>query len=107
MRVDPFYQSTQWRRVSRYIRFVRALGHCERCGVPHGQISPDGTSVARLECAHLNGNRLDTRPANLRALCPPCHRTYDLLRRTRDLLKAHPELRGFLNPPRKRRRNRA
>ena len=72
--------------------------------MPHGAISRDWQAVARLECAHLNGNRYDTRLANLRALCPSCHRTYDLLRRTRQLLKAHPELKALLTPPRERTR---
>jgi hypothetical protein len=85
-----FYCSGKWKRLSRYVRFARARGYCEHCGVPHGAISADGGSLIVLECAHLNGNSQDLRAANLRALCPPCHRIFDEFRRVHTLLRRYP-----------------
>jgi hypothetical protein len=76
---DPLYATAKWRRLSHYVRFQRALGRCEHCGVPHGVIAAGGHSVIFLACAHLNGIRSDLRLENLRALCPQCHRLYDTL----------------------------
>jgi hypothetical protein len=81
-RFDPsVYATRRWRRLSRYVRFVRADARCEHCGVHHGVIAPDFRSVILLTCAHLNGDSRDLRLENLRALCPKCHFEYDCLRR--------------------------
>jgi hypothetical protein len=93
---DTFYISYAWRRLSREVRFGRALGYCEICGVPHGAIAADGRSFVLLNCAHLNGNVNDLRPENLAALCPKCHFLYDQFRRVGALARKHPELRAFL-----------
>jgi len=77
----PLYATAAWRRISKYVRFERALGCCEHCGVPHGAIAADGRSIIFLNCAHLNGDRSDLRLENLRALCPRCHFAYDELSR--------------------------
>ena len=92
----PIYNSYRWRRVSRAVRFGRALGYCEICGLPHGAIAPDGRSVILLSCAHLNGDVNDLRPDNLAALCPKCHFNYDQFRRVGALAEKHPALRAFL-----------
>ena len=92
----PIYNSYRWRRVSRAVRFGRALGYCEICGLPHGVIAPDGCSVILLSCAHLNGDVHDLRPDNLAALCPKCHFLYDQFRRVGALARKHPALRAFL-----------
>jgi Zn finger protein HypA/HybF involved in hydrogenase expression len=77
----PLYLSCAWRRLSRHVRMERAMGRCEHCGVSHGAISANGRSIIYLGCAHLNGDRYDFRPENLRALCPQCHFIYDELSR--------------------------
>jgi len=92
----PVYNTHRWRRVSRAVRFGRALGYCEVCGLPHGAIAPDGRSVILLNCAHLNGDVHDLRPDNLAALCPKCHFNYDQFRRVGALAQKHPALRAFL-----------
>ena len=96
MGMNPFYNTCAWRSLSRHVRFGRALGYCEICGVPHGAIAADGRSVIRLGCAHLNGDLHDLRPENLAAFCPQCHFLYDEFRRVGTLVRKHPELREFL-----------
>ena len=41
MSADTFYATHAWRLISRHVRFGRALGYCEICGVPHGAIAAD------------------------------------------------------------------
>jgi len=89
-----FYVSRRWRRLSASIRFGRALGYCEMCGMPHGAIAADGRTLILLACAHLNGDRSDVRPENLRALCSQCHFLYDQFRRVRAFVRAHPKLKA-------------
>jgi hypothetical protein len=96
MSADTFYTTHAWRLISRHVRFGRALGYCEICGVPHGAIAADGRSFILLNCAHLNGNVHDLRPKNLAAFCSQCHFLYDQIRRVRALARKHPELREFL-----------
>ena len=87
-----------WKAISYRIRFVRAKGKCERCGVPHGHFR-DEFDVARspeawaslqaqgfvwratkivLTTAHLNHDPTDNREENLAALCQRCHLAHDL-----------------------------
>lgn len=33
-----FFYPIDWPRLSHEIRFVRAKGHCEQCGRPHGRV---------------------------------------------------------------------
>ena len=75
------YRTPLWRGLSDFVRFERARGYCENCGVSHGQIAPDWRSVIFLYCAHVNGNRSDLRLKNLRALCARCHFLLDHPRR--------------------------
>jgi hypothetical protein len=74
------YASRHWKNLSRFVRFERARGYCEECGVGHGTITEDGTTVVLLTCAHVNGESTDLRLENLRALCPRCHKLLDLQR---------------------------
>jgi 5-methylcytosine-specific restriction endonuclease McrA len=74
------YASRHWKNLSRFVRFERARGYCEECGVGHGTISADGMAVVLLTCAHVNGESTDLRLENLRALCPRCHKLLDARR---------------------------
>lgn len=88
-----------WAEISQRIRFGRARGRCENCGVRHGWIrtregllwSPEviemslkfgisitGTKIV-LTTAHLNHDPRDNRDENLAALCQKCHLAHDLL----------------------------
>lgn len=94
-----------WRELSRYVRFVRAGGRCEQCGVAHGAVGArdtygvwhDEDSIHNMNAgagdalfgefprmvkivlttAHLNHDTGDNRLSNLKALCQKCHLTYD------------------------------
>ena len=96
-----------WEQISARIRFERAGGVCERCGVKHGAIGArdvDGvwhdeddiesmnSDYGRelfggkfphiikivLTCAHLNHDTHDNRDSNLAALCQQCHNRHDM-----------------------------
>ena len=89
-----------WPALSKRIRFVRAGGKCEQCGVKHGAILwtdsqgvrrevggaeadallLDGQRTARvvLTVAHLNHDPRDNREENLKALCQQCHNRLDV-----------------------------
>ena len=88
-----------WEDISRFIRFERADGKCERCGAPHGALivrdprhpehyetlddmeaeiaALEGERVIRvvLTTAHLPeaASTMDCRPEVLAALCQRCH----------------------------------
>lgn len=60
MPVDMKRYPPNWREISQYIRFERAGGKCERCGVEHGvwgQRDPDGRfwTLDELETAIATG----------------------------------------------------
>jgi 5-methylcytosine-specific restriction endonuclease McrA len=78
------YRSRHWENLSKFVRFERARGYCEECGVAHGTVGEDGRTVVYLTCAHLNGESRDLRLSNLRALCPRCHTRLDEVRRKRE-----------------------
>jgi hypothetical protein len=99
---NPFYNHSPWMRISRFIRFGRAVGRCEVCGVPNGMPSPNGKSILFIACAHLNGDLSDVRPENLLALCPHCHFQYDQLRRVRELRLEDSPLAAIVAPARRR-----
>lgn len=68
-----------WRQISHYIRFVRAKGRCESCGVPHGQrrlLTPNHGPVI-LATAHLDQDPTNNDHSNLRSLCQECHLAHD------------------------------
>ena len=67
-----------WKVRSRFVRFVRARGRCERCGAEHGKRHPETGAKVILTCAHV----VDDRPEacsllNLQALCQKCHNGLD------------------------------
>ncbi|WP_062120433.1 hypothetical protein [Aureimonas sp. AU40] len=65
-----------WPQLSWAIRFKRAGGCCEGCGVAHGtEISK--TYTVRLACAHVDHDPTNNDPANLRAFCQRCHMLHD------------------------------
>lgn len=86
-----------WQQISFRIRFVRAEGRCEWCGVEHkavghrdenGEFHPVSTSTNLsdeslrlitiiLTTAHLNHDPTDNRETNLAALCQRCHLNHD------------------------------
>lgn len=91
-----------WKAISLRIRFERAGGKCERCGVPHGALRDressryvtaeelqelktetvpfdlDAAAFIVLTTAHLNHDPSDNREENLAALCQRCHLAHDL-----------------------------
>ena len=68
-----------WEQISHYIRFIRAKGQCESCGVRHGQrrlLTPQHGAVI-LATAHLDQDPTNNKHSNLRALCQECHLAHD------------------------------
>ena len=82
-----------WALRSRFVRFVRARGRCERvhvgprivgCGAIHGEPHPVTGSTVVLTTAHV----FDARPEaahllNLAAWCQKCHNGFDAQERLR------------------------
>lgn len=82
-----------WKRISDYVKFVRALGRCEcngECGRPSEHLADDGRCVNKhhqpayrtgsaviLTTAHLDHTPENCDPANLKAMCQGCHLHYD------------------------------
>lgn len=77
-----------WAEISQRIRFDRAKGRCEWCGLEEGQCYPRRKTRVRLAVAHLGvpkpdgrmgdkHDKSDCRPENLAALCQRCHLNYD------------------------------
>lgn len=68
-----------WKQISHNIRFGRARGRCEHCGVLHGQRRLFGRkhSVVILTTAHLDQDPTNNSAINLKALCQECHLEYD------------------------------
>ena len=76
-----------WREISHNIRFVRARGRCEHCGVLHGQrrlFSPKASPVI-LATAHRDHDPGNNSATNLMSLCQECHLAHD---RTDNLQRA-------------------
>lgn len=102
---DKSLYPKNWDAISRRIRFERAGGKCEECGMEHGAVGardregvwhdePDIDSMNSslghhlfgvwpkiikvvLTCAHLNHAPGDNRDENLKALCQKCHLSHD------------------------------
>ena len=67
-----------WKLRSRFVRFVRAGGRCERCGAVHGQPHPVTGSKVILTTAHVHDHRPEAASLlNLAALCQRCHLSHD------------------------------
>lgn len=83
----------EWKKISQYVRFERAGGHCEcegecgrghhgRCPNLHGQPAYGTNSTVILTTAHLNHTPeicgTDDDPyCYLKAMCQGCHLFYD------------------------------
>lgn len=77
-----------WKQISHRIRFERAGGLCEECGLSDGS-RPDGwkrnvtLAVAHLGATKDDGtpgdkhDKADCRDVNLAALCQRCHLNFD------------------------------
>jgi len=77
-----------WPKISARIRFGRARGRCEWCGVENGTPHPITGSIVVLTTAHLGvpwpdgrpgdkTDKHDVRAENLAALCQRCHLDFD------------------------------
>ena len=67
-----------WEEISNRIRFERAGGVCEWCGVEHGEFHPDyPDKLVVLTTAHLDHDPKNCDESNLVALCQWCHLRYD------------------------------
>lgn len=87
-----------WKAISQRIRFERAAGKCEGCGVAHNSIraidgiayGPEAQAALRnvgfeiagariiLTTAHLDHDPTNNAEGNLAALCQRCHLAHDL-----------------------------
>lgn len=94
MPIDYSEYPSNWHKISRYIRFVRAINRCETCGAVNGESHPDTGSRVVLTVAHINHIKSDVRynpwqydPSdtnnNLVAECQRCHFNRDRHRHIR------------------------
>jgi hypothetical protein len=68
--------SADWRQISAAVR-ERANQICEWCGAVNHEPHPATGKPVVLTVAHLDHTPENNDPANLRALCQPCHLRYD------------------------------
>lgn len=67
-----------WKIRSRFVRFIRAKGKCEWCGVENGKTHPITGSTVVLTTAHIFDHRPEASSLlNLAALCQKCHNHHD------------------------------
>lgn len=66
-----------WRKLSRWIRTVRAGNTCEWCHARNHEPHPVTGSKVVLTVAHFNQTPGDNRLDNLVALCQRCHLALD------------------------------
>jgi 5-methylcytosine-specific restriction endonuclease McrA len=67
-----------WKLRSRFVRFHRAKGRCEWCGVKNGEPHPVTGSRVVLTVAHVFDERPEAASLlNLAALCQRCHNRHD------------------------------
>ena len=103
--------SPYWKQFSEYIRFDRANGKCEKCGIENGGISKTGgivcLTVAHLDfdggvcqCKKIYGFKC-AKPNHVLALCNSCHlemdRPYHIAKRRENLTNRKDSERGLLN----------
>jgi len=71
-----------WKIRSRFVRFSRAKGKCEWCGVEHGKPHPLTGSMVVLTTAHVYDHKPEASSLlNLAALCQKCHNSHDAVMR--------------------------
>lgn len=64
---------SDWKQISKRIRFERAKNKCENCEAENYKPHPITGSKVILTVAHLNHIKEDCREENLKALCQRCH----------------------------------
>lgn len=70
---------SDWKLRSRFVRFIRARGHCELCGAKHGEPHPITGSKVVLTTAHWYDNAPENASLmNLKAACQRCHVLHDV-----------------------------
>lgn len=105
-----------WKEISHYVRFVRALERCEckgecglnhndnaeiagdiglgdkgRCEALHYQPHPRTGSKVVLTVAHLDHDPTNNNLTNLKAMCQQCHNRYDQPHRQANAKKTRQE----------------
>lgn len=68
---------SNWKEISNYIRFTRAMGKCEWCDAVHKEPHPETGSMVILTVAHIDQNPRNNDQENLAALCQRCHLNHD------------------------------
>lgn len=106
MPMNPADYHPDWNNISRQIR-EQAGWRCEGtprfpdCRALAGDKHPDTGSTVVLTVAHMDHDKTNNDPANLRALCQRCHLDWDLAhhmanaRRTRWLKKLGGQTQGL------------
>jgi hypothetical protein len=79
MPMDYSKYPSNWKEISKRIRFDRAGNKCEweGCEAVNGQSNPATGSKVILTVAHLNHDTQDNRDENLMAMCQLHHLRYD------------------------------
>ena len=77
MPIDYKRYSKDWKKRSRFIRFVRARNKCENCDAENYEPHPITGSKVILTVAHLDHDIINNSFFNLKALCQRCHLKYD------------------------------
>lgn len=74
-----------WKRRSRFVRFIRARNQCEWCGAENYKPHPITGSKVVLTAAHVHDHRPEAAGLlNLAALCQRCHNRHDQAMRQRN-----------------------
>ena len=68
---------SNWREISKDIRFNRAKNKCEKCGAENYKKHPITGSKVVLTVAHLDHTPENCDYKNLMAMCQKCHNNYD------------------------------
>jgi hypothetical protein len=68
---------TNWKQISKHIRFVRAGNKCEKCGAENYKPHPITGSKVILTVGHLDHNPENNDLKNLQAMCQRCHLNHD------------------------------
>jgi len=68
---------SNWKEISKDIRFNRAKNKCEVCGCENYKPHPQTGSKVILTVAHLDHTPENCDYDNLKAMCQKCHNTYD------------------------------
>lgn len=92
-----------WRNISRQIR-EQAGWCCEGtpqfpdCRAANGEPHPETGSQVVLTVAHMNHDKGDNDPANLRALCQRCHLNWDAAHHAANARRTRMARRSLIQP---------